>query len=185
MLREEQIRWSLMKNVFFVLTLLKVMVCFRCSLQLMHFFVHLKHPSVSLSCSGSCGFCVEVLNGISFFLRLLQFRSPTIGGDGAAFLILELERRTGMYFLSHFGVCDGRDFSDRRVSNYEGILFSSVFFFFFFFFLLFFFFSFFLFFFSPALGISFQMYCYQSRSVWYGDTGCSGCFWYNDGGGRM
>ena len=70
----------------------------------------------------------------------MQFRSPTIGGDGAAFFILELERRTGMYFLSHFGVCDGRDFSDRRVSNYEGILFSSVFFSFFFFF--FFFFSF-------------------------------------------
>ena len=90
MLQEEQIRWSLMENVFLVLTLLKVVVCFRCSLQLMHFFVHLKHPSVSLSCSGSCGFCVGCLNGISIFLRLLQFLSPTIGGDGAAFLILFL-----------------------------------------------------------------------------------------------
>ena len=26
------------------------------------FFVHLKHPSVSLSCSGSCGFCVGGLD---------------------------------------------------------------------------------------------------------------------------
>ena len=93
MLLEEQIRLSLMENVFLVLTLLKVVVCSRCSLQMMHFFfsVHLKHPSVSLSCSGSCGFCVGGLVSISIFLRLLQFRSPTIGGDGAAFLILELE----------------------------------------------------------------------------------------------
>ena len=57
-----------MENVFLVLTLLKVMVCLRCSLQMMHFFLHLKHPSVSWSCSGSCGFCVGVLDGISIFL---------------------------------------------------------------------------------------------------------------------
>ena len=55
------------------------------------FFVHLKHPSVSLSFSGSCGFCVGGLDGISVFLRLLQFRSSTMGGDGTAFLILESE----------------------------------------------------------------------------------------------
>ena len=80
-----------MENVFLVLTLLKVMVCLRCSLQMMHFFVHLKHPSVSWSCSSSCGFHVGVLDGISIFLRLLQFHSPMIGGNGTAFLILELE----------------------------------------------------------------------------------------------
>ena len=42
MLLEEQIRWSLMKNVFLVLTLLKMVVCCRCSLQMMHFFRTLK-----------------------------------------------------------------------------------------------------------------------------------------------
>ena len=80
-----------MEYVLLVLTLLKVVVCFECSLQMMHFFIHLKHPSHFLTCSGSCGFGVGGLDGISIFLRLLQFRSPTIGCDGAAFLILELE----------------------------------------------------------------------------------------------
>ena len=114
------------------------------------FLYTLKHPFVSWSCPGSCGFCVGGLDGISIFLRLLQFRSPTIGGDGTAFLILELEWRTGMYLLSHsasggipalcvvtngfvrglrfglvlqaVGVCDGRDFSDCWVyySQFQG-----------------------------------------------------------------
>ena len=64
----------------------------------------LSSSSDFLSCSGSCGFGVGSLDGISIFLRLLQLRSVTIGGNCTAFLILELERTTGMYCLSHFGL---------------------------------------------------------------------------------
>ena len=79
-----------------LLSLLKMAVCSKCSLQITRFFVcfllllflffllffvffvPLKRPSDFLSCSDTCGFCVGGLDGISIFLRLLQFRSPTI-----------------------------------------------------------------------------------------------------------
>ena len=91
MLLEEQIRLSLMENVLLVLTLLKVVVCSRCSLQMMHFFRTLKASLCFLVLFWLMWLLSRGLVSISIFLRLLQFRSPTIGGDGAAFLILELE----------------------------------------------------------------------------------------------
>ena len=59
----------------------------RCSEQMMHFLVHLKHP-------GEGPLTVGNLEGMRRLRSDLQFLSPTTGGSGRTFFILLLEGTT-------------------------------------------------------------------------------------------
>ena len=75
--------------MLWVLTLLKVVVCFNCSLQTTYVFVHLKHHFNFLFCSGSWLNQVRLFGRHRHLCQVVAVRSSTTGGDGTAFLNLD------------------------------------------------------------------------------------------------